>query len=97
MTLEYRQERFSDEGDGIELHPLVGAGGRCGWRRRKAARTLFDNTIAALRAGIEEWDAAALALAVGDTRPLPTRPLPDHVVRPLAARAAHPRPRVCDL
>ena len=70
-----------DEGDGVELHPLVGAGGRCVWRRRKAARTLFDNTIETLRAGIEELDDAALALAVGDTRTLPTRPLPDHVVR----------------
>ncbi len=78
VTLEYRQGRFMGEGG----EPLRDADGRCVWRPRKAARTLFDNTIAALRAGIEELDAEALALlAVGDTRTLPTRPLPAAVVR----------------
>ena len=81
VIFEYRQERFIGEGDGVELQPLIGAGGQCVWRPRKAARTLFDNTIETLRAGIEELDDEALALAVGETRTLPTRPLPGDVVR----------------
>ena len=78
-TLEYRQG-VSNE---LEFSPrpeLHDADGRCLWRQQKRAHDVFDGAIAALGVGTE-LEAEALALEVGATRTLPTRPLPADVVR----------------
>ena len=79
LTLEYRQSVYSES----EFRPspdLRDAEGRCLWRQQKRAHDVVDGAMAALGVGVE-LEGEALALAVGDTRTLPTRPLPAAVVR----------------
>ena len=73
LTLEYQENPIVGEDD-PEFGPrsLVGADGQCQWRQQKAARGVFDDAMAALRAGIELKDEA-LDIAVGDSLTLPTR------------------------
>ena len=78
-TREYRQSTSGEP----EFNPrpeLSDADGRCLWRQQKRAHDVFDGAIAALGVGVE-LEAEALALEVGATRTLPTRPLPAAVVR----------------
>ena len=83
-TLEYRESVIMDDGDDSEPVPypqlLVGADGQCLWRQHRTARDVFDGAMAALRTGVE-LDDEALTLALGDTLTLPTRAIPDDVVR----------------
>ena len=73
LTLEY-QENPIVGADDPEFGPrsLVGADGQCRWRQQKAARGVFNDAMAALRAGIKLEDEA-LDMAVGDSLTLPTR------------------------
>jgi len=76
LTLEYSENHSGDAGDNVDC----GADGRCLWRQQKAARAVFDDAMAALRAGIELEDEA-LDIAVGDSLLLPTRPLSAETVQ----------------
>ena len=76
MALEYHQNVVEGE------LPLVDADGGCVWRQHKTEHDVFNDAIAALRAGTElELGEEALTLEVGATRTLPTRPLSDDDVR----------------
>ena len=79
LTLEYTQTVSGESG--FKPPPeLRDADGRCVWRQQKRAHDVFNGAMAALGVGVE-LEAKALALAVGDTRTLPTRPLSADVVR----------------
>ena len=77
LALEYRQNIPELQ---EHAHLLVDAEGQCQWRQQKAARAVFDDAMAVLRDEIE-LDDRVLDIAVGDSLPLPTRPLSAETVR----------------